>query len=978
MSNEVIEDIELDSKPHDRHIDVVAETASIGRQIFGYPISVMFIFANEFCERFSFYGMKAVLYMYLSTYLGFGNNEATSLYHTFVFFSYMTPLFGGIIADTKLGTSHLTALTHCKLTGKYRTILYLSLIYCLGQLVLTISAVPGVMGTPPHAWGSFIGLFLIAIGTGGIKPCVSSFGGDQIPPDRMDLLTSFFSVFYVCINSGSFVSTTLTPIFRVKVGFWLAFLVPTILLAAAIIVFWSGRKMYKKNPPGENMVLIFARVIKMGIKEKIWGRKSRYANWLDPAEKKYGRRIVKDVQSVLNIMLVFVPLPCYWALFDQTSSRWIEQARDMNGHILGLTVQPDQIPTLNPLLIMLFVPCFDRIIYPWCRKRGYNILPLRRMVYGMVLTAITFGMAGFLQIAVDGSEGVKSVSMAWQLLQYVVLTAGEVLVSISSLEFAYSQAPNTMKSVVMSIQLLTVSLGNIFVAFVAEFSPLSLRNEFFFYSILMVFFTIVFMLLTRKYAYIEPGGGNFKFKPTTSGAKELTGRRERGQMADFKSVAAQLKKLASDPANRAYIVQDKTCFVGVVNFLDERDPETVQNSLECLYNLTLLPENRPLMIQNTPNLPEKLKKMMLDYSLEHRSKQLAGNTYANLQNHLDAANQPPKAVVPPPNVATPLRDSTNLTNNSGIRTPRKSTTTGPPLSFFSDKVATTGAQTHTLTVYVKGLNSTIKPQIDQQLVSLTGVISFIVDIQRKRITIRTIRSEAEIKACLREINLKSVVVPAHMEDQENSDNGYLPEPEAGSGSWFSSLVSWGSSTVEERREAQRRTEQKKNYMSSRHIAMSDTQTERNGKTTEEAYEALISEQKRTIEELQQKLVQIQKERERSNILAEIEEEHHINHMIKYTNQLKKEKEDLAIQIEREEEYLTNTLGQKLLQLRKEKIDLENQLEQESEKISNRLQKQISELNEEKKSLEQQQEKERLEHKEEVARLMAQLEELRAK
>jgi len=481
----------LDSAPYR---DVELNDGVKGRTVFGYPISIMFIFANEFCERFSFYGMKAVLWLYLFDYLRFSSNEATSLYHTFVFASYATPILGGILADSYL--------------GKYKTILYLSFVYVAGQIILTVTSIPKLTGDPPHAWGAFLGLFLIAVGTGGIKPCVSSFGGDQIPTERLDLLSSFFSVFYICINSGSFLSTMLTPIFRVKVDFWLAFLVPTTLLAAAIVVFWSGRNMYHKNPTGENMVVMFAKVLKVGIRERFRTRQSRYKDWLDPAEKRYGRRIVNDVRSVLRIMSVFVPLPCYWALFDQTSSRWIEQANSMNGVILGVTIQPDQIPTLNPLFILLFVPLFDRIIYPWCRKRGYNVLPLRRMVYGMILTAITFVIAGFLQMAIESGDEKVKVSMMWQLLQYVILTSGEVLVSISSLEFAYSQAPNTMKSVVMSILLLSTALGNIFVALVAEFVPFSLRTEFFFYSVLMAFFTIIFILITRNYKYVDPSIGS--------------------------------------------------------------------------------------------------------------------------------------------------------------------------------------------------------------------------------------------------------------------------------------------------------------------------------------------------------------------------------------------------------------------------------------------------------------------------------------
>jgi len=233
--------------------------------------------------------------------------------------------------------------------------------------------------------------------------------------------------------------------------------------------------------------------------------------------------------------------------------------------------------------------------------------------------------------------------------------------------------------------------------------------------------------------------------------------------------------------------------------------------------------------------------MMLDYSLEHRSKQLAGNTYANLQNHLEPVitAAPVPIVVPSPVLTTsssinqvpvtpaktvsatgavPFRDSTNLSGNYGIKTPKKSQG-GPSVSFFSEKVAA-GPPARTLTIYVKALDSTNKPQIDQQLLTLSGVVSFIVDTQRKRVTVRTTRTEEDVLECLKETRLKCVVVPANLEgdpaeDQEN-DPGYLSEPESENGNgWFSSLVSWGSTTVDERKETQRRNEQKKTYMSSR-------------------------------------------------------------------------------------------------------------------------------------------------------------------
>ena len=144
-----------------------------------YPKSLFFIVGNEFCERFSYYGMKSILSLYLKKKLHLTEDLATVIYHTFSMFCYFTPIFGSILADTLL--------------GKFKTIVYISIIYVLGHLLKTLAAVP-TLGVPPLEF-SLLGLALIAIGTGGIKPCVSAFGGDQFKlPEQSRQLQTFFSI----------------------------------------------------------------------------------------------------------------------------------------------------------------------------------------------------------------------------------------------------------------------------------------------------------------------------------------------------------------------------------------------------------------------------------------------------------------------------------------------------------------------------------------------------------------------------------------------------------------------------------------------------------------------------------------------------------------------------------------------------------------------------------------------------------------
>ena len=168
------------------------------------PKAVYFIIGNEFCERFSFYGMKAILYVYLVTYLKFGETAGISLVHAFTSFAYFCSLIGGVISDSYW--------------GKYKTILYLSIVYSLGSVVMSLTSLP-MFGA--QWWGPAIGLLLLGFGTGGIKPCVASFGGDQFDPLHVKAIAAFFSMFYFSINAGSVLSMLLTPYMKENVRWYL-------------------------------------------------------------------------------------------------------------------------------------------------------------------------------------------------------------------------------------------------------------------------------------------------------------------------------------------------------------------------------------------------------------------------------------------------------------------------------------------------------------------------------------------------------------------------------------------------------------------------------------------------------------------------------------------------------------------------------------------------------------------------------------
>uniref|UniRef100_A0A8C5NEK4 Solute carrier family 15 member 1-like n=1 Tax=Gouania willdenowi TaxID=441366 RepID=A0A8C5NEK4_GOUWI len=663
------------------------------KEVCGYPISIFFIVVNEFCERFSYYGMRAVLVLYFKFFLRWDDDLSTSIYHTFVALCYLTPILGAIVADSWL--------------GKFKTIIYLSIVYAIGQVAMAVSAIHDITdtdrdGTPDnmifHVVMSMVGLFLIALGTGGIKPCVAAFGGDQFGDHQEKQRRTFFSVFYLCINGGSLLSTIITPILRAQeCGIYsqqkcysLAFGVPAALMVVALVVFIAGSGMYYKAEPQGNIMLDVSKCIGFAIKNRYRHRSKQFPkrkHWMDWAEEKYDKLLIAQIKMVLKVLFLYIPLPVFWTLFDQKGSRWTLQATTMDGNFGLLVIQPDQMQTVNPILILTLVPIMDSVVYPLIKKCGLNFTPLKRMTVGMVMAAIAFFCAAVVQLQIDktlpvfpsssesqlkilnmdsnpvtvnlpsyppftvpaaqvgdlfqklcakvalifhnssdestpvhyfnlqgkicelesltedliskpeqGYNGIRfinglatavnvsspavdfgliqplnyttyslvqygkttftlrsgsqscefskefgygssyaffipstlvfgptvkikpnSVHMALQIPQYFFITAGEVMFSVTGLEFSYSQAPSNMKAVLQAGWLLTVAIGNFIVLIVAEAAKIPLKwAEYVLFASLLIAMCVLFSIMAYFYTYIDPTEIEAQFKTTTN------------------------------------------------------------------------------------------------------------------------------------------------------------------------------------------------------------------------------------------------------------------------------------------------------------------------------------------------------------------------------------------------------------------------------------------------------------------------------
>ena len=210
---------------------------------------------------------------------------------------------------------------------------------------------------------------------------------------------------------------------------------------------------------------------------------------------------MEGAKAVFRIMGVFAAVTLFWALFDQKSSSWVIQARQLDPHVLGREIAPEQLQAANPFFVMTLIPLFTWVVFPLLERRGVSLAPLRKMTAGMFVTVLSFVAAAVVQTLVDRGH---APGLLWQLPQYVLLTTGEVLVSVTGLEFSYTQAPRAMRSTIMSIWFLTVFLGNLLTAGVTALVRLEGAAYFWFFAALMLGAALAFRAIARGYRGAAP------------------------------------------------------------------------------------------------------------------------------------------------------------------------------------------------------------------------------------------------------------------------------------------------------------------------------------------------------------------------------------------------------------------------------------------------------------------------------------------
>ena len=411
-----------------------------------HPRGFWFIFWGELAERASFYGMKALLVLYMIDKLGYTDANSSTVASFFTAACYLLPIAGGYIADRWL--------------GKFRTIIYFAIPYIMGHIIL---------GSFTSEVGLYIALALLAGGSGSIKPNISTLMGRMYEEQgKSHLLSQAFSWFYMAINIGAASTMTTLPFIRDRYGYSMAFMAPTIMMAVSLAIFYLGKKHY----PKENV--------------------RQLASVVRTPQQRHEQRAALVRLSGLFLLIVF-----FWSVFDQSYSTWTLFARDylVLDTWIG-RIPPDAIQGLNPILIVVMSPFFAWLWIKTDRNTARPLSSPRKMLFGFVLVLlcmVLMTVAGFL------AAGSK-VSILWEVGAYVLITAAELCISAIGLQLAFEEAPEHMKSMITGVWLCTVFLGDILAGLFSRLYTQTTPGNFFgMMTVMIAIVTVAFYQVGKRF-----------------------------------------------------------------------------------------------------------------------------------------------------------------------------------------------------------------------------------------------------------------------------------------------------------------------------------------------------------------------------------------------------------------------------------------------------------------------------------------------
>lgn len=450
----------------------------------------------EMCERFAYYGTTAVFVNFIAYplpegsttgaaglgqpgALGLGQQASTSLTLFNSFWSYFMPLVGGYLADTYW--------------GRFLTIQYAIVIATIGHILIIVASIPAVITNPSGALGAFIiGLLFFGFGVGLFKANISPMiaeqyesehpraviktlpSGERVIVDPIVTISRIYMRYYFLVNVGALVGQISMVYAEKYVGFWLSFLLPTIMFFFCPIVMFMSRKSYVRRPPTGSVLGNMTKLIFFGIKkgsiteinqDSFWERikpsrvtgtdRPEFMNTIDDAW-------VDEIRRGVSACYVFAFLPLFWLAYNQMNNNMINQAASMR-----LDGIPNDIMTnLNPFSLLILIPICDKLIYPALAKAGIRFSPIKKINFGFISAAISMVIAAIIQhyiyvqapcgynasdIDCIEENGPPNLSVWVQTPAYVLIALSEVFASITGLEYAFTKAPKNMRGMVTGV-----------------------------------------------------------------------------------------------------------------------------------------------------------------------------------------------------------------------------------------------------------------------------------------------------------------------------------------------------------------------------------------------------------------------------------------------------------------------------------------------------------------------------------------------
>ena len=394
------------------------------QQLWGHPKGLYILFFTELWERFSFYGMRAILILYLTAQttganagLGWDNTSALQVYGWYTMLVYVMSVPGGLLAD--------------RLIGQKKAVLVGGILIIIGHFILIF----------PEIWAFYTGAFTIILGVGALKPNISSMVGGLYKPGSEKRDTAF-TIFYIGINIGAFTAPLIVGYIGEVINWNLGFGLAGVGMTLGLIVYIWGQKYLKE--------------VGNYIPAKKEGNNSR-AVPLTTIEK----------DRMIVLILSFVIVIVFWAAYEQAGGLMNLYARDKIDRVMfGFTVPASFLQSLHAFyVILLGVP----VAYLWdkWRKKGKESSSLFKMGFGTIITGF-----GFLLLAGAAIETASSIdgkaAIYWMFGAYLLHVIGELSISPVALSFITKLAPLRYASLMMGAYFMVTGIGNKLASLIGE------------------------------------------------------------------------------------------------------------------------------------------------------------------------------------------------------------------------------------------------------------------------------------------------------------------------------------------------------------------------------------------------------------------------------------------------------------------------------------------------------------------------------